>query len=129
MADNMTWKRVLANLSRGFQNASGLVVKRGSAMGPLIPVLSLSPIFLLFAWLLRANVVFSGPLVVAAIWIAIEYISQANQARPGAYQVAAQGSIAGRTVDIRAGSCEVARDDCIRQCERAAVIGAAAEQC
>ena len=42
------------------QEVGGLLVKRGTAMGPLVPALMLCPVLLLFAWLFRSTFVVSG---------------------------------------------------------------------
>jgi len=61
------------------QDVGGLLVKRGTAMGPLVPSLLLSPFFVGAAWLFRSVAVVSGvPLfsalfVVAALVIVINY--------------------------------------------------------
>lgn len=56
-----------------------MLVKRGTAMGPLVPPLVLCPILLLFAWLFRSVAIvgnipsISVVLVIAALWIVFDY--------------------------------------------------------
>lgn len=72
----MRFERVLASL----QHVGGLLIKRGSAMGPLIPPLLLSPVFLGAALLFRFTFVIqdfpiiSGLLVVVALGIVVHYL-------------------------------------------------------
>ena len=61
------------------QEIGGLLVKRGTAMGPLVPPLVLCPLLLLFAWIFRSEAVVSNipiisvALVIAALWIVLDY--------------------------------------------------------
>ena len=48
------------NIWSSLQDIGGLLVKRGTAMGPLVPSLLLSPIFVIFAWLFRSTAVIGG---------------------------------------------------------------------
>ena len=63
----------------GLQEIGGLLVKRGTAMGPLVPSLVLCPILLLFAWLLRSVAVVSNipiisvALAIAALLVLVDY--------------------------------------------------------
>lgn len=72
----MTFDRVLASL----QGIGGLLIKRGSALGPLIPALLMIPVFLGAAWLFRSMFViggfpvFSALLVFAALSIVFWYL-------------------------------------------------------
>ena len=72
----MSWFR---NGLAAVQDVGGLLVKRGTAMGPLVPSLLLSPFFVGAAWLFRSDAVVSGvPLfsalfVVAALVIVFSY--------------------------------------------------------
>ena len=46
-----------------FQDIGGMLIKRGTAMGPLVPSLLLSPLFVVAAWWFRSvGVVFGVPL-------------------------------------------------------------------
>jgi hypothetical protein len=65
----MNWKEHL----QGFHNAAALLIRRGTAMGPLIPALSLSPAFLLGAWMFRGNEVLCWFLILAAVGIVAFY--------------------------------------------------------
>lgn len=70
------------NLLGSLQIIGGLLVKRGTAMGPLIPSLALCPLLLLFAWLFRSVAVVGDiPIVsvvmaIAALWIVADYHRQ-----------------------------------------------------
>lgn len=72
----MRLERVLASL----QHVGGLLIKRGSAMGPLVPPLLLSPLLLGAAWLFRSTFVvqdcpvISALLVVAVLGIVGHYL-------------------------------------------------------
>lgn len=64
---------------------SGLLIKRGTAMGPLIPTLLISLVLLFFAWLFKSTLVIESTLVIGgiplitvafvlvALWIIIKY--------------------------------------------------------
>ena len=72
----MSFDKVLASL----QTVGEVLIKRGSAMGPLVLALLLVPILLLTAWLFRSTFVvldcpiISLALVVAALWIVMAYL-------------------------------------------------------
>ena len=74
--EQMRFERVLASL----QHVGGLLIKRGSAMGPLVPPLILSPVLLGAAWLFRSTFVIqdcpviSVLLVVVALGIVVHYL-------------------------------------------------------
>ena len=65
--------------SLGLQEISGLLIKRGTAMGPLVPILLISLVLLFFAWLFESTLVIGGvPLitvacVLVALWLIIKY--------------------------------------------------------
>ena len=67
------------NLLGSLQLIGGLLVKRGTAMGPLVPSLALCPLLLLFAWLFRSVVVvgevpiISVVMAIAALWFVADY--------------------------------------------------------
>lgn len=61
----MPFDRVLA----GLQDIGGLLVKRGSALGPLVPALLLSPVFLGAAWLFRSVFVIRGYPILTALLV------------------------------------------------------------
>ena len=71
----MSFRNVLGSL----QEIGGLLVKRGTAMGPLVPSLALCPLLLLFAWLFRSLAVvgnlpiISVVMAIAALWIVADY--------------------------------------------------------
>lgn len=65
--------------SRGLQHASDLLIRRGTAMGPLVPMLFLVPLFIAGAYLLRSTIWLSVISVAAAIGIIIEYFRQYNK--------------------------------------------------
>jgi hypothetical protein len=68
--------------ARGLQHASDLLIRRGSVMGPLIPLLFLIPFFLGAAWLFRDHVLAASLFGLSAIGIVFEYCRQyANFAR------------------------------------------------
>ena len=68
------------NILGSLQEIGGLLIKRGTAMGPLVPSLALCPLLLLFAWLFRSVAVVGNipiilvVLVIAALWIVFEYL-------------------------------------------------------
>lgn len=72
----MSFDKVLASL----QTIGEVLIKRGSAMGPLVPLLFLIPIFFGTAWLFRSTFlvrdwsIISLVLVVAALWIVRTYL-------------------------------------------------------
>ena len=75
----MSWDEKISHLSQGFRQASGLLIKRGTAMGPLIPLLSLAPIFLFFAWLFR-EIQYAPPvLIFTTLAIVFEYLRHYNR--------------------------------------------------
>jgi hypothetical protein len=59
--------------AKGLQQAADLLIKRGSAMGSLLPVLLLVPFFLGSAWLFREQQIISGILILAALGIVTNY--------------------------------------------------------
>ena len=71
----MSFRNVLGSL----QEIGGLLVKRGTAMGPLVPSLALCPLLLLFAWLFRSVAVvgdipiISVVMAIAALWFVADY--------------------------------------------------------
>ena len=71
----MSFHEVLSSL----QEIGGLIVKRGTAMGPLVLPLLLSPVLLFFAWLFDSTLVIKGiPLitvvcVIVALWLIVNY--------------------------------------------------------
>ena len=67
----MSFRRVLASLQH-LQDIGGLLIKRGSAMGPLVPSLLLIPVFLFAAWLFRSTFVISGcPIISTGLVIGV----------------------------------------------------------
>lgn len=62
--------------SQGLQHASDLLIRRGTAMGPLVPMLFLVPIFLGCAYLFSGTPWISAILVLAAMGMVIEYLRQ-----------------------------------------------------
>lgn len=74
-AKQMSFRNILGSL----QEIGGLLVKRGTAMGLLIPSLVLCPVLLLFAWLLRSVAVvgkfpvISVALAIAALLVLVDY--------------------------------------------------------
>lgn len=58
---------------RGLHHTSDLLIRRGTAMGPLVPLLLLSPIFLGAAWFLRSDLLLAGICLLVAILIPLEY--------------------------------------------------------
>jgi hypothetical protein len=62
--------------SKGLQHASGLLIKRGTAMGPLVPILLLVPFFLIFSYLFKTNIFVCSALLVLAGGIVFEYFRQ-----------------------------------------------------
>ena len=64
----MSFRRVLASL----QTVGEQLIKRGSAMGPLIPSLLLISVLLVFAWLFRSTFVISDcPIISTGLVIAV----------------------------------------------------------
>lgn len=61
-------------LARGFQSASDILIRRGTAMGPLVPALWLVPIFLGSALLSRGSPWISMLLTLPAIAIVVAYL-------------------------------------------------------
>jgi len=72
----MTEDRMNRVWARGLQHASDLLIKRGSAMGSLLPLLFLVPCFLLFAWLFKELLALAIPLGLVAVGIVVEYCRQ-----------------------------------------------------
>ena len=72
----MSFRGILSSL----QEVGGLLVKRGTAMGPLVPTLILCPVFLFVAWLFKSTFVLGGcpmlstALVFLAVCIVIFYL-------------------------------------------------------
>lgn len=62
-------------LNRNVRHAAGLLIKRGTAMGPLVPTLPLVPVLLFFAWLLESSPLVQGILVLCAIGIPVAYFT------------------------------------------------------
>ena len=64
----------------GFQDVGSLLIKRGTVMGPLVPLLFIAPVLLLFAYLfrdvtvVRGVPVFSAVFVLAALLIFLGYL-------------------------------------------------------
>ena len=52
------------------QTVGGLLIKKGTAMGPLVPLLCLVPVILFFAWLFESVLVIGVPLVSIALVLA-----------------------------------------------------------
>ena len=53
--------------SLGLQETSGLLIKRGTVMGALVPTLLISLVLLIFAWLFESTLVIGGvPLITVA---------------------------------------------------------------
>ena len=79
IAENEAKQVSFRNISGSLQEIGGLLVKRGTAMGPLVPSLALCPILLLFAWLFRSvalvgNIpMISVVMAIAALWIVADY--------------------------------------------------------
>ena len=71
--------------SLGLQEISGLLIKRGTAMGPLVPILLISLVLLFFSWFFKSTLVIESTLVIdgiplitvacvlAALWLIIKY--------------------------------------------------------
>ena len=71
--------------SLGLQEISGLLIKRGTAMGALAPTLLISPVLLFFAWFFKSTLVIESTLVIdgiplitvafvlVALWLIIKY--------------------------------------------------------
>ena len=49
----MPWKNQFRSWEQGLHHAADMVIRRGTAMGPLIPTLFLCPTFLLAAWIFQ----------------------------------------------------------------------------
>ena len=62
--------------ARGLQHACDLLIRRGTAMGPLIPLLFLVPCFLVATWMFREYSVVAGLFGLSAIGIVAEYLRQ-----------------------------------------------------
>ena len=71
--------RVLHKFSGSLHDIGSALVKRGTAMGPLVPSLVVVPFLLLFAWLFRDTAFIAGipiitvVLVIASLWILYNY--------------------------------------------------------
>jgi len=71
-----SFHKALASL----QDIGKLLIKRGSAMGPLVPMLLLIPVLLGSAWLFRSTFVIrscpiiSTGLVILVLWIVLSYL-------------------------------------------------------
>ena len=63
----MNWKETIESWGYGFHQVSDLLVRRGTAMGPLIPTLFLVPAFLVAAWVFKEQIYISVILVFASI--------------------------------------------------------------
>ena len=67
-------------ITSGLHDIGSALVKRGTAMGPLVPLLMMVPILFLFAWLLRETVVLMGfpvftvVLIVTGVGILYSYL-------------------------------------------------------
>ena len=72
----MFQNRTTRTWSRGLQHASDTLIRRGTAMGPLVPMLLLVPVFLTCAYLFQRNIWVSLIFVISAIGIVIEYFRQ-----------------------------------------------------
>lgn len=70
----MNWKPSLDSWGQGLHHAADLLIKRGTAMGALIPTLFLCPVFLVAAWVFQSNLWLSVPFSVAAVGIIIFYM-------------------------------------------------------
>lgn len=62
--------------AKGLQHTSDLLIKRGTAMGPLIPLLFLVPAFLVAAYIFKGTLWLSSLLIFVAIGIVVVYIYQ-----------------------------------------------------
>lgn len=60
--------------SRGLQQASDLLIRRGTAMGPLVPTLFLVPIFLFTAYIFREQEYVCAVFSIAAILVVAAYL-------------------------------------------------------
>ena len=64
----------------GFRDVGSLLIKKGTVMGPLVPLLFLAFVFVLTAWLFRSVAmlggvpIFSAILVLAALGIVFSYL-------------------------------------------------------
>ena len=67
-------------ITSGLHDIGSALIKRGTAMGPLVPLLMMVPILFLFAWLLRETVVLMGfpvftvVLIVTGVGILYSYL-------------------------------------------------------
>lgn len=50
---HMTWRQQIRSWEQGFHHTADLLIRRGTAMGPLIPTLFLTPAFLFAAWVFQ----------------------------------------------------------------------------
>ena len=72
----MSQERTTHAWSKGLQHASDQLIRRGTAMGPLVPMLLLVPIFLTCAYLFRGTAWICLIFVLVSIGIVIEYFRQ-----------------------------------------------------
>ena len=75
----MSVRNILNSL--GLREIGSLLVKRGTAMGPLVPSLLISLVLLFFAWLFESTLVIGGiPLItVACVLVALGLIINYNR--------------------------------------------------
>ena len=75
----MSVRNILNSL--GLREIGSFLVKRGTAMGPLVPPLLISPLLLFFAWLFESTLVIYGiPLItVACVLVALGLIINYNR--------------------------------------------------
>ena len=70
----------LRNVLAGFRDMGSLLIKRGTVMGPLVPLLYLAVVFVLAAYLFRSVALvrglplFSALFVIAALGIVFSYL-------------------------------------------------------
>lgn len=62
--------------AKGLQHAADVLIRRGTAMGPLVPLLLLVPIFLLSAYFFRDVIAISVVFSFVAVGIVVEYCRQ-----------------------------------------------------
>lgn len=71
--------RTLQRLASSMHDIGSALVRRGTAMGPLLPSLMAVPILLLFSWLFLETAVLMGfpiisvVLIIASLWILYDY--------------------------------------------------------
>lgn len=56
-------------IASGLRDIGIALVKRGTVMGPLVPSLTMVPVFLLFAWLFRETAVLMGVPVISVMLV------------------------------------------------------------